>query len=324
MSKGGPVNGEASAVRFGQADVIVIGAGVAGLTCARALGEKGMKVLVLEARERVGGRIATVRVGEQEPVELGAEFVHGRPAELLALIAEADCAMYERDGAQLCFEGGELGECGETMGATSDLLEELKTFEGENVSFVQYLDRKGVTGEAREPAIGYVEGFNAADAQVASARALGLQQAAEDATEGDRVFRVRGGYDQLPLYLAERVRVLSGEVRLGVRVRRIMWKRGRVQIVTDTGTFAAAGAVVTLPLGVLLGQGIAIEPEPVEVMRAAEQMRMGEVCRFTLSFRTRFWEELGPQPAMRGLSSCLRWGSCRRCGGRRIRSRATA
>ena len=288
--------------------VVVIGAGMAGLVCARALLERGLRVLVVEARERVGGRIRTVRVGDGEPVELGAEFVHGRPAELLALIAEAGCEVYERDGAQVCFEDGGLSECGEEMESAFDPLEALKEFSGEDVSFAEYLDRQGVTGEDRGAAVGYVEGFNAADAAEASVRALGLQQAAEDAIEGDRVFKVRGGYDRLPEYLLGRVRELGGEVRLGVRVRAVRWERGRVEFVTDAGAFAGAKAVVTLPLGVLLGGGVAIEPEPVKVMRAAERMRMGEVCRFTMRFRERFWEGLEPQPSMRELSFLFTFG----------------
>ena len=88
-------------------DTLIIGAGMAGLTAAQALAEAGQHVLILEARDRIGGRIHTQHVGS-EALELGAEFIHGRPPELWALIEEAGLATYERDGAQLCFEA-ELG-----------------------------------------------------------------------------------------------------------------------------------------------------------------------------------------------------------------------
>ena len=71
------------------ADVIVIGAGMAGLAAARTLAERGVRVVVLEARERVGGRVFSRVVEGGQAVELGAEFVHGRPPELWALIDEA-------------------------------------------------------------------------------------------------------------------------------------------------------------------------------------------------------------------------------------------
>src|SRR6185503_12342417 len=67
-------------------DIVVIGAGVAGLAAARACERRGHRVTVLEARDRIGGRIHTVRPrGWPLPLEAGAEFVHGKPRELLRL-----------------------------------------------------------------------------------------------------------------------------------------------------------------------------------------------------------------------------------------------
>jgi monoamine oxidase len=57
-------------------DIVIVGAGMAGLTAARALAEAGLRVLVIEAQERIGGRILTEHVGG-EALELGAEFIHG-------------------------------------------------------------------------------------------------------------------------------------------------------------------------------------------------------------------------------------------------------
>src|SRR5881296_1128877 len=72
------------------ADVLVLGAGIAGLAAAERLAAAGRRVLVLEARDRIGGRIHTVDdPGLHHPVELGAEFVHGEPAELVELIRAA-------------------------------------------------------------------------------------------------------------------------------------------------------------------------------------------------------------------------------------------
>ena len=70
-------------------EVVVIGAGVAGLTAARTLRERGISVLVLEARDRVGGRVYTVRDSAwPTPIELGAEFIHGRADSLRPVLDE--------------------------------------------------------------------------------------------------------------------------------------------------------------------------------------------------------------------------------------------
>ena len=87
--------------------VLVVGAGMAGLSAARVLAERGYRVLVLEAQNRIGGRIFTKRVGG-EVIELGAEFVHGRPPELVALIEEAGLTLVERTGSWVRNVGADL------------------------------------------------------------------------------------------------------------------------------------------------------------------------------------------------------------------------
>jgi hypothetical protein len=83
-------------------DAIVVGAGMAGLAAARVLAEAGRSIVVLEARDRVGGRICTQQVGSLA-TEVGAEFVHGLPPELWDLIWEPGLQTYELDGAQFCW-----------------------------------------------------------------------------------------------------------------------------------------------------------------------------------------------------------------------------
>jgi monoamine oxidase len=282
-------------------DVVVIGAGMAGLTAARALAEAGLKVLVVEAQDRIGGRILTRHVGD-EAIELGAEFIHGRPPELWALIDEAGLETYERGGAQVCFDHGALGDCGSEMDDVFAPLEELKDFDGADVSFAEYLDREHVPAEERGRMIGFVEGFNAADHREVSAASLGAQQKAEDASEGDRTYRLRGGYDQLPKYLAQRIVEYGGRVLTGTRVREIRWEAGLVEVITNAENYRAPRAVVTLPLGVLQSGDVAISPHPELIFEAAGQLRMGQARRFTLLFRERFWEHLSPQPSLNELS----------------------
>ena len=269
-------------------DVIVIGAGMAGLAAARVLAEAGRTVVLLEATDRVGGRIHTVH-DDDEVVELGAEFVHGRPPELWALIEEAGLATYERTGAFLRREQGRLVDGDDE---DDDVLEGLKDFDGPDCSFLEYVDGLGLAQGERAGELGYVEGFNAADAREASAMALGLQQRAEDEIEGDRVWRLSAGYDGLTEFLGRRVEAAGGSVVLGVRVASVEWANSGVKVTgADGRAFEAARCVVTVPLGVLQAGKIRFPVEAAGVLAAAARMGMGQVCRFTLVFTRRLWPE---------------------------------
>ena len=262
-------------------DVIVIGAGMAGLAAARRLAEAGLKVLVLEASERVGGRIRTVRDGDIV-VELGAEFVHGRPPELWSLLEEAGLATYERTGE---FVGGDDPE-------QHDTLERLEDFAGEDCSFAEYVGRLDMSEAERARETGYVEGFNAADAQEASVKALGVQQRAEDAIEGDRMWRVVEGYDRIPAYLEQKLLEAGGRIEFGACVGAVTRDGTGVHATTTNGyVYRAKTCVVTLPLGVLQAELVRFEPPVRRAMEAASRMRMGQVCRFTMVFKRRLWEE---------------------------------
>src|SRR3979411_919909 len=91
------------------ADVIVVGAGIAGLAAARALAETGLSTLVLEARDRPGGRIHTLpEPSWRAPLEAGAEFVHGKPPSLVRLLEQAGLHVDEAEGGRFIAEGGRL------------------------------------------------------------------------------------------------------------------------------------------------------------------------------------------------------------------------
>ena len=270
-------------------DVIVIGAGMAGLSAARVCTEAGLRVLVLEATKRVGGRIRTLR-RDGAVIELGAEFVHGRPKELWDLIEEAGLATYERIG-----DFQRMGEDGLELlkgDDENDAIEKLTSYSGPDCSFVEYVTRLALNEEERAEEIGYVEGFNAADANEASVLALGRQQVAEDAIEGDRSWRVTEGYDRLPAFLAMKIREQAGIIKFRVAANALDWSNGSVSVrCADGRDYQADRAVITLPLGVLQAGAVKFAPEPAQVLAAAARMRMGRVCRFTLVFREQLWPD---------------------------------
>ena len=284
------------------AEVLIIGAGMAGLTAARRLAESGVQVIVLEAQDHIGGRILTQHI-DAEALELGAEFIHGRAPELWDLIEDAGLETYERGGAQFCFdEDSGLDACSDELSSLFDPLEKLENFTGPDLTFAQYLDREAIPAEDRIPTIGYVEGFNAADHREISTASLGVQQKAESIIEGDRTYRLRGGYAQLPAYLTSRIAEYKGIIHLGKPVHEIRWSPDQVEVITENCIFTAPQAIITVPLGVLQSGSIAITPPPDAILEAASRLRMGQACRFTLLFREPFWKNLTHPPTIADLS----------------------
>ena len=195
-------------VREQEPEVLVVGAGIAGLAAARALAERGVRVLVLEARDRVGGRVFTEQTAEGVLIEHGAEFVHGRAPELWQLIEEAGAKPVERGGTMLVEQtpGAGLETDDEDEDARFAGLEQLAHLPGDDLPFAEWLDDQVLPAWQKAMLTGYVEGFNAADARRISAKSLGVQQEAEDTIGGDQAWHLEGGYQQLAEHLAARVR----------------------------------------------------------------------------------------------------------------------
>ena len=287
--------------------VIIVGAGIAGLVAARKLAEAGRPVLLLEAGSRVGGRIYSQPVsGLQEPVELGAEFIHGRPEDLLALIAEAGLTVYELSGQQYSWSGFRLEPAVDDDDEFSALAA-LPLPEDSDLSFQAFLSKQTLRDDARRQLISFVEGFNAASADLISSQALKVQQDAEEAIEGDRAFHVREGYSAVTEYLLDCFLRAGGNLILNRKVNAIRWAPGAVSITVsqasessletshDSGQsslFHSRQVIVTVPLGVLQQGMPSIEPKP-EILNAIGHMVMGKVHRLTLVFEHRFWLDSG-------------------------------
>jgi len=292
-------------------DIAILGAGVSGLAAGRILAKSGLRVAVIEARNRVGGRVFTAHIAPdgaagEFPVELGAEFVHGLPPETWQMIREAHLDTYERDGAQLCFNGGRLQFHDEQREGGIAVLEHMKQWVAEqpaarDMTFAEYLRLLAVDPAAGARAVEYVEGFNAADSTVIGIRALAKQQQAEDEIDTDRLFYVRRGYDAVPMFLAQQIQDAGGTMFLDSIARRVIWRRGAVTISGTRAsgsafTLGAKRAVISVPLGVLQAGNIEFSPTPGTALTQARRLRMGPVRRMTLIFRSRFWAGLdGPK-----------------------------
>jgi monoamine oxidase len=274
-------------------DTIVIGAGAAGLNAGCELQTAGQKVCIVEARSRVGGRIAT-SVSDGCVMELGAEFVHGRDPLLWALIKEARLATQEVKGSMLCATDKGVEQCGGAHDAAFDLLEKIDSKLSPEMSFQQYLDTTNASAEEREAATRFVEGFNAADARRISARSLAVQQRAEEEISGDRSWRVTGGYAQLAAHLERRFLDAGGHLQFDTVADEIMWQRGecvvRARQAREYIALKSSRVVMTVPLGVLQRRAIKFSPAPA-TLAAADRMAMGAAHRMALRFKTAFWKD---------------------------------
>jgi hypothetical protein len=164
-------------------EVAIIGAGVVGLAAAGMLCRAGKAVRCLDATNRIGGRILTVH-DPLSPVaiEVGAEFVHGCPPEIFDVIKNGALTAVElerNDG--------------------KDFLP--KSLGRKDVSFESYISRSRYPPAAKNWARRYVEGFNAARSEVISLASLKQDADAAGKIDGDRSFRLPGGYDQVHLEL---------------------------------------------------------------------------------------------------------------------------
>src|SRR5258708_3330279 len=292
-------------------DVIVIGAGAAGLTASIELARAGLTVTVLEARDRIGGRIFTVFDSEhQAPIELGAEFIHGRPPETLSLLRSRKIRITEVKGDNWCAEEGRLGTC-DFFSEVDKILKKMEGREGDE-SFAEFLNeccpasKDDRLDRARKWALSYVTGFNAAHPTLVGVRWLLKGMRAEEKIEGDRSFRAPRGY-------ADLIEIFQGELdRFGIPVEKntvvesIQWRRGQVEIMArgamGATTLAAPRVLITVPLGVLQARveengAIRFDPDlPEQKQDAIRNVMMGKVIRVTLRFRERFWEYL-PRPS---------------------------
>jgi len=270
--------------------IIIIGAGVSGLAAARDLSEAGMQVTILEARDRIGGRIHTLRDSAWPiPIELGAEFVHGKPVEIDEIVKSAhlDTGALQGDNWRPADHGVEKVNDfwlrWQKVGAS------LKKTHGPDVSFQKFIQDYDADPETKAVATQYVEGFNAASADRIGIEYLRIAQIASDRIGGDEPSRILSGYDRVAVWLAEAAVSSGVKIRLNEPVTEIRWQPGLVRV----NGLEAAGAVITLPLGVLKSGTVRFSPRIDLKEAAADALVMGPVVKVIIGFDSPFWEDQG-------------------------------
>jgi len=263
--------------------LIVVGAGLSGLVAATEIQAAGHDVVILEARNRVGGRVFTLRDGFAggQFADIGAEIIYQGQNHIAELCRKNEVELSEEfsmgsDVPNLIFGGHRLDR-----DVAAEIVEELRsairrTRPGHYETVAQWLRRARVS----EP----VELLLTAIAQSTPASPLRIADAEELNAElswGEGYRKIKGGNDSLPRTMAKQV-----DVRLEQPVRVIGWSRTGVTVESDRETFHADRVVVTVP-GPLVSE-LAFDPVlPVEKVRALLQLRYGNATRLVVQYAER-------------------------------------
>lgn len=289
-------------------DVIVVGAGVSGLAAAGDLVRAGKRVVVLEARDRLGGRVHTERLGGHT-TDLGASWIHGIDDSSLH---EATRALGMREAE---FTVGSFQAGGRPMAYFGPGDEPLTRGQADGfVADVAALDTELAAAIARAP-----EGASYADAVHAAVASFAVREGwdpdraervleyhrhrseeqygawwedldahglDDDQIEGDEVV-FPDGYDALPYALAAGL-----DVRLSTPVTRVVWRDAGVTVHAGAQELTANHAIVTVPVGVLQSGQIEFTPElPERVAAALAGFAMNEFEKVFLRFDAPFWND---------------------------------
>ncbi|MEB7503237.1 FAD-dependent oxidoreductase [Arthrobacter koreensis] len=294
-------------------DTIVVGAGVSGLSAARALASQGQKVVVLEARDRIGGRLHTERL-DGRVTDLGASWIHGIDGGPLHKLTrsfgladvEFTVGSYQPGGRPIAYYGPDGARLSES--AAEQFIADAARVEVRLTAVIEAMPPGNSYAEAARTAVAQVaeaEGWDAErSARVveyldhrseeqygADSRLLDAHGLEDEVIVGDEVV-FPDGYDQLASNLA---------AGLDVRLEHVVTRVARVGaagvdtgvvVQTDRGSFTAAQAVVTVPVGVLQSERIAFDPPlPEAVTSAVSRFRMNSFEKIFLRFPERFWDE---------------------------------
>jgi monoamine oxidase len=285
-------------------DIIIIGAGASGLMAARELSKAGKSVIILEARERIGGRIHTLINSEfTEPVEAGAEFVHGNLAFTMQLLKQSQIETAPSRGEIVEIEDGTAEKQDDFIEINKAFKRELKNLK-EDITVEEFFQRHFTGGRydhMKTSVSRFVEGYEAADIRKASILAMKGDLIGEDF---DEQYRVKGGYGLLTQQLERECLENNCAIYLTSVAKQVNHQKGKVEIITESGKkYSAKQLLITVPLGVLQASGshkaaISFSPEIKEKTEAINSLGYGKVIKILLEFDEPFWKNEATEKAL--------------------------
>ncbi|WP_374338870.1 flavin monoamine oxidase family protein [Leeia sp.] len=275
--------------------VLVLGAGMAGLAAARTLVSQGHAVTLLEARERIGGRIWTSTVWPDVPVDMGASWIHGTQGNpLVSLARQAGARTQATRYASTTSYTPRLGKF--TPAIENDLeawrevieqaLHNVST-QGPDVAVRTVVERAvgwDKLDEDDRAYINYLLNDHFEQEFAGSAEELSARHFDSEGFDGDDVLFPQG-YSQLTDWLARGL-----TVRLGTVVQSVEQDEREVRVQTSQGRWVADHVIVTLPLGVLQSGQVQFSPPlPQAKQTAIRSLGMGVLNKCYLRFPKVFW-----------------------------------
>jgi len=276
--------------------IIVVGAGASGLIIARKLSEAGKRVCVIEARDRIGGRIHTIHTGDfSTRIEAGAEFVHGSLPITLSLLNESKLSYYGTSGQMWRSRDGHVHQQHEFIEDDGLFIRKLNEVK-HDISVAEFLD-KNFTDEKynslRSSIKGYVQGYDLADPAQASVISLREEWLAQ---EEDHQFRIDKGYGALMNFLQSEAIKRGCIFEFNLIIKKIEWRQDEVRLSTAEGkSFVGNKVIITVPLGVLQSDPQSLAhidfiPALPDKIRVIKALGFGEVIKFIFEFNEVFWE----------------------------------
>jgi monoamine oxidase len=271
-------------------DIIIAGAGAAGLMAAKELSEAGYTVCLLEAAATAGGRICTLKEdGFDMPVETGAEFIHGRLELTLKLLKQARIGYEPVRGQMIPVRKGKW-HTEEVHDTHWNLFMQQLRYLEKDISIEQFLGHHfpGPAYESlRNSVQQFAEGYDLADISKASMLAIKKEWMHED----QKQYRVSGGYTMLVDYLLENCIKQNSVVHFSACVCKIEYSRDHVTVhTTGNRQFEASKIIISVSAGVLQSGDIEFVPVPAGHLQAIRQIGFGSVIKILLQFKTPFWK----------------------------------
>ncbi|MBK9602031.1 MAG: FAD-dependent oxidoreductase [Anaerolineales bacterium] len=281
-----------------EAEVLVLGAGISGLAAARTLADKGVSVILLEARNRIGGRMWTdTSLGL--PLDLGASWIHGvkgNPITALAKQFGVETVVTDYDNGILYdFDGRELSEDDykevedlfeSIYGEVAQMQDDTDTDMPLQQAFDEVISQMDLSTEELHRLDFYIQGQFALELG-ADPDNLSLWEWDQDEEFGGDDVVFPQGYNQITDGLAKGL-----DIRLGVKVTHISYGADGVDVETSSGTFSGEKAIVTFPLGVLKQAAVKFDPPlPESKQSAIDRLDMGVLNKVYLKFSEVFWDE---------------------------------